>query len=655
MIHEDYDGMHLTEGHITRLPATARLSKLRKSWRSSAALKSERGSSAGSVRRSKASDRGSTFSAAEESFRSTVKRLVPRYIIMPFHRWKGRWDLVILALVLLSSFVVPFDVAYRQYLDPEECSNGNEYFKGGCPWGLSFDTLEVFFFIIFITDLVISFFVSYQDVDGSWKISLSATSRRYLRTWFIVDLLAVVPFDLVVDSDEATLVKLFKVLRLLRLGKLMKRSNELVTSGRAVATRFLRMLGSVLIIMHWFACLLRYVSPSLDDDPFYRNLRDDRGVGGLYVFDLYSSLTLLLGESLSHPKITEPQAIAAMFTMLIGAVVLAALFGQVAMLVANYNSAKTRLMEKMEQVDESMKSCRLPASLQASIRDYYVYTWKRHKTISAQNFFDDLSPGLRSKTTLYLYQDVLGSVPLFAKVPVAVMETLALAVEASVYMPGDVIIREGEVGDEMFIVGDGRVRVMKDGRQLAVIGRGAHFGEMALLTRDKRRAFQVESDTISDVYRLGRADFNHIVALHPKLRADMLEEAEKRRAANRNVLDTGAKITTAANVVSSLASDCQDGGDEGHSSGQPPVASQATRRPQRAPAAAPAAAFVAHAAEAAEEAIDPAVKLAAQLAALQRADQAPPPAASEPAAVASAGEVKAEVEVAGLGQCVQDM
>ena len=39
-----------------------------------------------------------------------------------------------------------------------------------------------------------------------------------------------------------------------------------------------------------------------------------------------------------------------MLTMLLGAVVLAAVFGNVAMLVANYNISKTRLIEKMEQV-----------------------------------------------------------------------------------------------------------------------------------------------------------------------------------------------------------------------------------------------------------------------------------------------------------------
>ena len=43
-----------------------------------------------------------------------------------------------------------------------------------------------------------------------------------------------------------------------------------------------------------------------------------------------------------------------MLTMLLGAVVLAAVFGNVAMLVANYNLSKTRLMEKMEQVGRTV-------------------------------------------------------------------------------------------------------------------------------------------------------------------------------------------------------------------------------------------------------------------------------------------------------------
>ena len=37
-----------------------------------------------------------------------------------------------------------------------------------------------------------------------------------------------------------------------------------------------------------------------------------------------------------------------------------------------------------------MKSCRLPKELQSQIRQYYIYSWTRHKTINSQTFFDDL-------------------------------------------------------------------------------------------------------------------------------------------------------------------------------------------------------------------------------------------------------------------------
>ena len=94
-----------------------------------------------------------------------------------------------------------------------------------------------------------------------------------------------------------------------------------------------------------------------------------------------------------------------------------------------------------------MKSCRLPKELQGAIRQYYLYSWARHKTINSQTFFDDLSPGLRSKTTFYLYQEVLCSVPLFSKAPVAVLETLALAVKvrfaSAHYFPVCVVQQQG--------------------------------------------------------------------------------------------------------------------------------------------------------------------------------------------------------------------
>lgn len=69
------------------------------------------------------------------------------------------------------------------------------------------------------------------------------------------------------------------------------------------------------------------------------------------------------------------------------------------------------------------------------------------------------------------------------------METGALG---KVYQPGEVIVRQGEAGDCMYVIQEGRVAVMveQNGHEtpLAVLGAGEFFGEMAIFERQARSA-----------------------------------------------------------------------------------------------------------------------------------------------------------------------
>ena len=60
------------------------------------------------------------------------------------------------------------------------------------------------------------------------------------------------------------------------------------------------------------------------------------------------------------------------------------------------------------------------------------------------------------------------------------------------YEPGQSIIRQGEMGDYMYVIQEGLVEVVKevDGRaiQLAVLGKGEFFGEMAIFEQETRAA-----------------------------------------------------------------------------------------------------------------------------------------------------------------------
>jgi len=60
------------------------------------------------------------------------------------------------------------------------------------------------------------------------------------------------------------------------------------------------------------------------------------------------------------------------------------------------------------------------------------------------------------------------------------------------YEDGEVIAQQGDTGDCMFVVQVGRVRVVREGpggeQQLGILERGATFGEMAIIDREKRSA-----------------------------------------------------------------------------------------------------------------------------------------------------------------------
>ena len=96
---------------------------------------------------------------------------------------------------------------------------------------------------------------------------------------------------------------------------------------------------------------------------------------------------------------------------------------------------------------------------------------------------------------LALKRDVLAKMPLFSRLTERELLRVMQSVEVREYKDGDVVIREGDKGDELFIVLDGKVRVHPRRADVCThLGPGEHVGEMALIrsvprsaTRHRRR------------------------------------------------------------------------------------------------------------------------------------------------------------------------
>ena len=95
--------------------------------------------------------------------------------------------------------------------------------------------------------------------------------------------------------------------------------------------------------------------------------------------------------------------------------------------------------------------------------------------------------------------------------------------------PGTVLCREGEVGQEFFVILEGEVEVKRKGRKLGTRGPGDFIGEIALL-EDIQRTATVTAKTPLHVFVLTRPAFQHLVNEHPAVERKVMRTLARRLA-----------------------------------------------------------------------------------------------------------------------------
>jgi predicted MFS family arabinose efflux permease len=122
----------------------------------------------------------------------------------------------------------------------------------------------------------------------------------------------------------------------------------------------------------------------------------------------------------------------------------------------------------------------------------------------------------------------LRALDIFAPVPLATVETLAIRSRPRVVVASEQILAPGDIGSRLYVIADGGVEVQA-GSVVRRLGPGDYFGEIALL-RDVKRAAGVVATSDGLLYVLGRADFLQGVTgrVHATQAARRLPEARPR-------------------------------------------------------------------------------------------------------------------------------
>jgi CRP/FNR family transcriptional regulator, cyclic AMP receptor protein len=104
----------------------------------------------------------------------------------------------------------------------------------------------------------------------------------------------------------------------------------------------------------------------------------------------------------------------------------------------------------------------------------------------------------------------LATVPLFAECSKRDLAKIASLTDEIEVAAGRALVVEGDIGHEAFVVIDGTASVTRDGNEVAEVGPGAVFGEMALIDRTPRNA-SVTATTPMRVLVIGKREFTGLL------------------------------------------------------------------------------------------------------------------------------------------------
>jgi len=129
-------------------------------------------------------------------------------------------------------------------------------------------------------------------------------------------------------------------------------------------------------------------------------------------------------------------------------------------------------------------------------------------------------------------------IPLFAGLSDEKLEELRPAFKVTRYGQGELVVREGDAPDRLFIIVAGEVQVVKSylepgAQTIAVMGVPGFFGEMALVGREGVRSATVVTTEESHFLTLERDAFRSILLANPEIAIALLEDSYARlRQAN---------------------------------------------------------------------------------------------------------------------------
>ncbi|WCJ25172.1 Potassium channel SKOR [Euphorbia peplus] len=448
-------------------------------------------------------------------------------VIHPDNRWYKAWSIFILIWALYSSFFTPMEFGFFR----------------GLPENLFI--LDIVGQIAFLLDIILQFFIAYRDSQTYRMIyKRSPIALRYLKTHFIFDLLACLPWDMIYKaSGRNEVVRYLLWTRLSRVRKVICffRKMEKDIRIKYLFTRIIKLTAVELYCTHTAACIFYYLATTLPasqegytwigslkmGDYSYSHFREI-DIWKRYVTSLYFAVVTMatVGYGDVH-AVNLREMIFVMIYVSFDMVLGAYLIGNMTALIVK-GSKTEKFRDKMTDLIKYMNRNKLGRNLRNQIKGHVRLQYESSYTEAA--VLQDIPVSIRAKISQTLYMPYLEKVPLFKDCSPEFIAQIVSKLHEEFFLPGEVILEQGSVVDQLYFVCHGvleAIVIAEDGSEEThkLLETNNSFGEISILCNIPQpytirvcelcRLLRIDKQSLSNVLEIyfydGRKILNNIV------------------------------------------------------------------------------------------------------------------------------------------------
>lgn len=473
----------------------------------------------------------------ETEMRLSEERDMKWFVLHPKNRLRQVWSIVVIIMLTYTAIFTPYRLTFEDEI----------------PYG--WKILDYFVDCLFFLDILMNFLSAYYDEEGRLVKDLGTLAKKYIKSWFFIDLVAVMPFDLIqswfieehiISPTQANLNTFFRLLRLPRLYRLVQliKINHIFKFIKgtkfvewielnSIAVKLFGFFLTVVSLMHIMACIWYFIAKMADNSDTW--IAREGLIGSenssIYIASLYYIFVILATVGYGDINaVTIPERIFSLFLMVMGVAFYSFTIAMIANVISSRENRESALKRKISIANEFADQIKAPRSLKSKIAQILEYNSFRNcfSWAGKRELFSEIPITLRHEIVMSMHNGILSAIPFFREhtdkyfiVTVAEMlKPLQVAARDFLWKEGDssessnnthlfykfivvYFLISGKVHllSLEYLTPEDRINNVKGSIIFKRFMAGCYFGEIEILNKTKR-SYSLQASTEAELFYL---------------------------------------------------------------------------------------------------------------------------------------------------------